>query len=958
MKSTDDRSVSTAKLRQLAEAKARSLETLEPEALSPEETRQALHELRVHQIELEMQNEELRRSREELVASRARYFDLYDLAPVGYCTVSEQGLILEANRTAATLLGVAPGALVGHPITRFILPEDQDIYYRHREQFTATGEPQACELRMLYHDGTQFWARVKTAAAQDSDGAPVCRTVLSDITGHHQSAEALKASEAYLQGLIYSIPDLIWMKDLHGVYLSCNSRFERLFGTEEKNIIGKTDYDFVDRELADFFRTNDQLAMERGGPSTNEEEVVFADDGHRETLETIKTPVRGSDGKLLGVLGIGRDITERKQAEEELRTKEAEYRLLFENILSAIVVHTPDTRVIFSNPMASTLLGLAEDQLQGKFARDPVWQFLKEDNTPIPLAEYPVNQVLSSGKRVENQVLGIRRADREQPTWVLYHAYPVSDASGRLSQVVVTFVDITERKQAQDALAGSETKFRRLSQEFQGLLDAIPDHLTLLDRELCILWANRAAGAKLGKAPEDLVGQHCYMLWQGQTEPCDPCPVTESFATGRPAAGTITWPDGSSWDLRAAPLTDRGGAVARVIEVARDVTEQRSTETQLHQAQKMEAVGRLAAGVAHDFNNLLMIILGQAELTASHLGPDDPLRPGLQGIVDAGSRAANLTRQLLAFARQEVVCPRSLDLNAAVADMEKMLSRLIGEDIELLWKPGNGVWPVYLDPSQVDQLLANLVVNARDAIADVGTVTVETGTAVLDETYCASHPGSTPGEYAVLTVSDTGVGMDRETQARIFEPFYTTKERGKGTGLGLATVYGIVKQAGGSVYVYSEPGQGTTLRLYLPRQQGEETAAVLQTAPPKSAWGEETVLLVEDEAAVLDLGRTALERQGYRVLPADTPEAALLVAREEPGEIALLATDVVMPGMNGRELYERLQAQRPDLKCLYLSGYTADVITQRGVLPEGVNFLQKPFTLKSLAQKVRAVLDS
>ncbi len=409
---------------------------------------------------------------------------------------------------------------------------------------------------------------------------------------------------------------------------------------------------------------------------------------------------------------------------------------------------------------------------------------------------------------------------------------------------------------------------------------------------------------------------------------------------------------------------DAQGAPLHFITDVQDVTkrvqaeeQRRVLEAQLQQAQKMEAVGRLAGGVAHDFNNLLMIILGQAEIATARMSPDDPLQTSLQGILEAGTRAANLTRQLLAFARQEVVRPRTLDLNDAVGGMEKMLRRLIGEDLELLWKPGDGVWPVYLDPSQMDQLLANLVVNARDAIPDTGTVTIETATAVLDATYCTNHSGATPGEYAVLVVSDSGEGMDRETREHIFEPFFTTKARGKGTGLGLATVYGIVQQAGGSVYVYSEPGQGTTFRLYLPRWQGRAPSAVIHDEPAKSSRGDETVLLVEDEVAILELGRTILERQGYRVLAASTPDAAFIAAEQEPGEIHLLATDVVLPGMNGRVLWERLRDQRPGLLCLYLSGYTADVISQRGVLPEGVNFLQKPFSLKSLAEKVRAVLD-
>jgi len=407
-----------------------------------------------------------------------------------------------------------------------------------------------------------------------------------------------------------------------------------------------------------------------------------------------------------------------------------------------------------------------------------------------------------------------------------------------------------------------------------------------------------------------------------------------------------------------ALLDGLSSTVALVVQGANAKEARDRSEVELRQAQKMEAVGRLAGGVAHDFNNLLTVILGQAELATESLGPDDPLRAGLQGIEDAGIRAASLTRQLLAFARQQVVCPRSLDLNGAVGGMLKLLGRLIGEDIQLLWKPGAEVWAVYLDPSQVDPLLANLVVNARDAIPNTGTVAIGTATAVLDEAYCAVHPGAIPGEYTVLSVSDTGVGMDRDTQARIFEPFFTTKERGKGTGLGLATVYGVVKQAGGSVYVYSEPGQGTTLRLYLPRWRGGETAAVIAAATPSPARGDETVLLVEDEAGILELGQRILERSSYRVLPARTPGDALLLADREPGTIHLLATDVVLPGMNGRELWERLQTQRPGVRCLYLSGYTADVIAQRGILPEGGNFLQKPFSVKDLAAKVRAVLDA
>lgn len=400
------------------------------------------------------------------------------------------------------------------------------------------------------------------------------------------------------------------------------------------------------------------------------------------------------------------------------------------------------------------------------------------------------------------------------------------------------------------------------------------------------------------------------------------------------------------------------GSVQNITERKQAEETLRKSEEQFLQAQKMESVGRLAGGVAHDFNNMLGVIIGYTELALEGVEPDQPLYANLQEVRMAAQRSADLTRQLLAFARKQTIVPEVLDLNETVERMLKMLRRLIGEDIDLVWLPSTEMWPIKMDPSQIDQVLANLCVNARDAIAGVGKVTIETHTATLDEAYCAEHAGYLPGQYAVLVVSDNGCGMDKETVGKLFEPFFTTKGLGKGTGLGLATVYGIVKQNNGFINVYSEPGYGSIFKLYLPRYAvaGEPAPVEGQAAP--ITGGHETILLVEDEPVILDMTRLMLESLGYRVLAFTMPSEAIRVAAERAGEIHLLMTDVVMPEMNGSELRKNIMALSPGIKCLFMSGYTGDVIARQGVLGEGMHFVQKPFSRQELAAKVREAMDS
>ena len=448
--------------------------------------------------------------------------------------------------------------------------------------------------------------------------------------------------------------------------------------------------------------------------------------------------------------------------------------------------------------------------------------------------------------------------------------------------------------------------------------------------------------------------------------------ITACMAEERPGEleFRIVQPDGTIRYAmgRGGAVRNGGGTLVHIAGTVQDITDRRLAEAErarlesdFRQIQKMESVGRLAGGVAHDFNNMLAVILGRLELAIKRVSPDSPLHTDLIDIRDAAVRSAALTRQLLAFARKQTVAPRALDLNEVVTRMSKMLRSLIGENIDLRWLAHADLWPVNVDPAQIDQILTNLCLNARDAISSVGTITIETSNSPLDEAFCAAHPGSVAGDYASLAVSDDGCGMDKEQLSRAFEPFFTTKAVGKGTGLGLSTVYGIVKQNGGFIDIQSEPNHLTTVRIYLPRHIGQaadapaaETATETAGAMPP---GGETILLVEDEPALLRLTTRMLEDQGYTVLAASTPGAAIELARNEACRASLLITDVVMPEMNGQTLAKNLLSICPRLKCLFVSGYPADVIALHGVLVEGTHFLEKPFSDVRLAAAVRSALD-
>jgi PAS domain S-box-containing protein len=512
------------------------------------------------------------------------------------------------------------------------------------------------------------------------------------------------------------------------------------------------------------------------------------------------------------------------------------------------------------------------------------------------------------------------------------------------------------------ALRAAQEGLRRSEMNFRSLVTNAPYGICRCDSTGQLLDVNPALLSLLGySSPQDLVGKHLGTLYADAHQWFE---LADHLRSATPLNGLIVeWKrkDGTGTEVRVSGRAVSAGDKGTAFELfAEDVTERRALEQQLRQSQKMEAVGRLAGGIAHDFNNLLMVISGYSEFLLDRLGPEPALRAPAQEIASAAGRATSLTRQLLAFSRKQMMAPKVLDLNGIVTENLKMLTRVIGEDIDLVMVPAAGLGAVRADAGQIEQVIMNLAVNARDAMPSGGKLTIETSNVSLDDDYARFHAPLRAGDYVMLAISDNGLGMDSETQSHIFEPFFTTKGP-KGTGLGLSTVYGIVKQSGGYIWVYSEPGRGTTFKIYLPRvaERAESPALVVSSAESAAAEpGTETILLVEDEANLRYLARQFLEKQGYRVIEAADGVVAMQIAVAHEGVIHLLLTDVIMPGMNGRELAQRMSEIRPNTKVLYMSGYTENVIGHNGTLDAGVRLLQKPFTLRDLKSKVREVLDS
>jgi len=817
-------------------------------------------------------------------------------------------------------------------------------------------------------DGAVHWVYGRGEVQCTAEGAPLSLTgMIQDITERKLVEEQLRVNEARFRTLVETIPQKIFTKDRHFRWISINANMARDLGVNPEDVVGKDDYDFFPPALADKYRADDQRVMETG--ETLDFEERYLQHGKEIWVNTVKTPVRDELGEIIGIFGIFWDITAHKQAEEALQHEQEFTRALLDNITDGVVACDANGRLVLFNRTAREWHGLDALSLPADEWGRYYDIFGPDGVTPLPTDAIPLVRAFR-GETVHDAGMTIV-ATGQPPRHILAGGAPFFDAQHHLLGAVVAMRDITERKRAEQEL--EETRAI-----LQAALDNSQAGIAIAEApEGKLRYVNQAGLFMRGKPAEEVVQnidlQHYVDSWQlldlaGHPLQREDVPLARAILYGEMCTREFIIRRAANDDVvvwaNAAPIHDASGKITAGIVVFLDITDQKKAEaeraalqTQLAQALKMESVGRLAGGVAHDFNNMLGVILGNAEMMMAQLAPTDPLAADLAEIKKAAQRSADLTRQLLAFARKQTVAPRVLDLNEIISGMLKMLQRLIGENIDLTWRPGAELWPVNIDPAQVDQILVNLCINARDAISGVGKLTITTANVQCDEAYCSGHAGVLPGEYLLLTVSDTGCGMTEETRSHLFEPFFTTKGVGEGTGLGLAMVYGVVKQNNGFIYVYSEPGQGATFRIYLPRcarpdAPSPEVLPVLPCPP-----GHETVLVVEDEPAILSLGQRVLALQGYQVLTASTPSEALQLADTHAGEIHLLLTDVIMPEMNGRDLAQRLRTRYPHLKRIFMSGYTADIIAHHGVLEDGVHFLQKPFTIAELARSVRAALD-
>lgn len=775
---------------------------------------------------------------------------------------------------------------------------------------------------------------------------------VSDITQRKKAEEAINAVLRQQKAILDNIPDIAWLKDKESRFIAVNGPFVKACGIKPEELIGKTDLDIWPRELAERYRGDDREVMASGRRKSVEEPLADKE-GKIAWIETIKTPIYNEKGEIIGTTGIARDITERKMTEEALKVSEERYRNLFENAHDLIQSITPDGHILYVNPAWLKTMGYSLEELRHM----TVFDILHPDYKNKCMTT--LQHVMSGESKDNIEAIFISKDGRQV---IVEGTASMMQVDGKPVACNGMFRDVTERKKMEEQLY-------QITHDWEDTFDTIDDMITVHDKDFNIIHANKAAEKLLGLPILNVTPSKCYQYYHGTGAPPEGCPSCDCLKTGLSSVNEIYEPHLKMFiEIRAIPRFDSNNNLVGLIHVVRDITERRKLEDQLRQSQKMEAVGQLAGGIAHDFNNILTAVIGYSNILKMRMDKDDPLKVNLDHILSASDKGAHLTQSLLSFSRQQVTRLEQIYVNRTIRQIENLLMRLIGGNIELkmMLNPftvfsdnGNeqesADVTVMADPVQIDQVLMNLCTNARDAMPDGGILTIETGIAELDKQFTAAYDYGKPGTYAVISVSDTGTGLDEKIKERIFEPFFTTKEVGKGTGLGLSIVYGIIRQHNGYITCSSEIGKGSTFRIYLPIIKSDASEAKPDALPAIQSKAA-TILLAEDELLVRELTKQGLENFGYNVIEAADGEEAVKRFIENRDTIDMIILDVIMPKLNGKEAYDKIIRIKPGIKALMTSGYPSDFIQKQEITRQGIAFMAKPVSPAGLVKKVKEEL--
>jgi PAS domain S-box-containing protein len=875
-----------------------------------------------------------------------------------------------ASGKFAELFSVAPErAAQGAPIGEFVFgihPEDRDRVQAEINASIEARQDFTAEYRLLKQDGSIVWVFARGRCQYDATGTPVrLPGAAVDITDRKLVEDALSENRSYLRDILASSGEAFYAVDRQGSTTLCNQAFLRMLGfAREEDAIGRKLHDVIHHSHPDgahYDKTDCPIYVcaSTGEPAHVDDEHFFRLNGEAFPVEYWVSPVF-RDGVHHGAICTFIDITARKAAQAELARSEAEFRTFSQAMPNHVWAAPPDGQLNWFNDRVYEYSGAALGALDGTG-----WvEMVHPDDRDAAGQRWAA--ALLAGEVYQTE-FRLRRADGLY-RWHLARALPIRDTDGQIVRWIGTNTDIEDQKTAAGALATLnatlEHRVAEQSAERDRLWQTSQDLLVVIDADGVFRAANPAWTSVLGWSPEEVVGKTHLEFVHPEDRIDSQGALVHALRSPLPTfENRCLHKDGGERWIAWIASAENGLVYA----TGRNITAEKQAEAELavaqdalRQSQKMEAVGQLTGGIAHDFNNMLAVVVGSLDLLSRRLsGGDARAQRYLDAASDGARRAALLTQRLLAFSRQQPLQPEAIDANKLVAGMSDLLRHSIGADVRLETVLAGGLWRTHADPNQLENVILNLAVNARDAMPEGGRLTIETQNAHLDERYATAHLGLTPGQYVLVAVTDTGAGMPPEIIEKAFDPFFTTKEVGKGTGLGLSQVYGFVKQSGGHVKIYSEPGLGTTIKIYLPRLLGAHgsDAADQIAAPLARGDGREVILVVEDEPAVRQFSVDALNELGYLVLEADGAAAALRLLDAHP-EIVLLFTDVVMPEVNGAKLAEEVRRRRPDIKVLFTTGYTRNAVVHNGVLDPGVELIGKPFNLEALAAKLRSVLEA